>query len=574
MPERYKRIDLSAVQTFPLEERQNLVTQADLVNPDDPAPPFNSPDLWEVVDRIVEARRAGRPVIWMMGAHVIKCGLGPLVNDLLRRGVITHVATNGAGSIHDFEMALIGETAESVAKGIEDGSFGMSQETGSLIHRALRAGVRDGLGYGESLGRLIAEGDFPYREQSVLYNAYRLGVPLTVHVTLGADIIHQHPDCDFGILGQASGEDFRIYCASVADLEGGVFLNFGSAVTGPEVFLKALSIVRNLGYGARIFTAANFDLIPLGDYRTPVGKDNPDYYYRPRKNIINRPTAMGGRGYHIEGDHAVTIPNLHHAVCQALWESLPRETSAPSSKISLPSMMKLVTERCPKADMALQTLVDRHPELKDSTVPLGKAYLAIAQGLERGGTLFLCGNGGSMGDALHISGELLKPYLQPRPLANHERRRLHREPDGDLLAAHMQGGLRAIVLGANPSLASAIDNDFVAPHMGPAQQLHVLARPGDVLLGISTSGEARNVNLAASVARAKGLTVIALTGRDGGTLANGAHIAIRAPSRRVDRVQEEHISLYHCLCEMLEVGFWRKDSDDRTPAAVTADRDP
>ena len=562
MARRYKRIDLSAVHTWPLEERHNLVTQADLVSADDPAPPFANPDLWEVADRIVEARRAGRPVIWMMGAHVIKCGLGPLVNDLLRRGAISHVATNGAGSIHDFELAFIGETAESVAKGIEDGSFGMAEETGSLIHRALRVGVRDGLGYGESLGRFIAEEEFPYRAQSVLHNAYCLGVPLTIHVTLGADIIHQHPDCDFGILGQASGEDFRIYCASVAELEGGVFLNFGSAVTGPEVFLKALSVVRNLGYGARVFTAANFDLIPLGDYRSPVGKDNPDYYYRPRKNIINRPTSTGGRGYHIEGDHAATIPNLHHRVCQALGESLSRETPAPAGRIDLPHVAKLVAERCPKAAMALRALVERRPELKDSAVPLGKAYLAITHSLERGGTLYLCGNGGSMADALHISGELLKSYLRPRPLANHERRRLQQQPDGDLLAAHLQGGLRAVVLGANPSLASAIDNDFASRHMGPAQQLHALARPGDVLLGISTSGEARNANLAASVARAKGLTVIALTGRDGGSLASRAHIAIRARSRRVDRAQEEHISLYHCLCEMLELGFWRENSDD------------
>lgn len=570
MPERYKRINLAAVRTCPLEKRHNLVTQADLVKPDDAAPPFDNPELDEIADRIVEARRAERPVIWMMGAHVIKCGLGPLVNDLLRRGVITHVATNGAGSIHDFELALIGETAESVAVGIEDGSFGMSEETGSLIHRALRSGVRDGLGYGESLGRFIAEGDFPYCEQSVLYNAYRLGVPMTVHVTLGADIIHQHPDCDFGALGQASGDDFRIYCASVAELEGGVFLNFGSAVTGPEVFLKALSIVRNLGCGARIFTAANFDLIPLGDYRSPVGKDRPDYYYRPRKNIINRPTSTGGRGYHIEGDHVVTIPNLHHRVCEALGESLAREAPASSGRIDLPYVIELIKERCPEAATALRALVERRPELKESAIPLGQAYLTITQSLERGGTLFLCGNGGSMADALHISGELLKSYLRPRPLAEHQRRRLRGQPDGDLLAAHLQGGLRAIVLGANPSLASAVDNDFASRHMGPAQQLHAIARPGDVLLGISTSGEARSVNLAASAARAKGLTVIALTGGEGGTLGSEADIAIRAPSQRVDRVQEEHIALYHCLCEMLEVDFWRENCDDRTLAATTA----
>lgn len=309
-------IDLSRVTTYPLAQRRNLVHLADLIAPETPPPPFDSPELDEVAVQIIAARRAGRPVIWMMGAHVIKSGLSRLLVDLMRRGIVTHVAGNGAVSIHDFELALIGETSEDVASSLEDGTFGMAEETGALMHQAIREGARDGLGYGAAVGRFIAENTerFPFREVSVLCNAYTLGVPATIHVTVGADIIHQHPITDFGAIGAASGLDFRLFIASVSELEGGVFLNFGSAVTGPEVFLKALTIACNLGRNVADVTTANFDLLPLGDYRCPVSADEPAYYYRPRKNIINRPTSLGGRGYHITGDHRVTIPNLYHRV--------------------------------------------------------------------------------------------------------------------------------------------------------------------------------------------------------------------------------------------------------------------
>ena len=260
------------------------------------------------------ARQAGRPVIWMIGAHVVKRGLAPLLIDLMERGVITHLASNGATTIHDFEIALQGSTSEDVASSLETGTFGMAEETGRLMNRAIQAGARDGLGIGEALGRLIAEDErFRYRQYSLLYAAYRLRIPFTVHVAIGTDIIHQHPAVDFAALGWASGQDFKIFTASVCDLEGGVFCNFGSSVIGPEVFLKALSIARNLGNPVRVFTTANFDLVPLGDYRRPVGDDVVDYYYRPRKNIVNRPVSLGGKGFHISGDHLVTIPNLHQA---------------------------------------------------------------------------------------------------------------------------------------------------------------------------------------------------------------------------------------------------------------------
>ena len=310
----HDRIDLSKIKTYPLGRRPNLVKLADLVRPCAPPPPFERPDLRLVAEAMREARRKDRPVLWMLGAHVVKCGLSLLVIDLMRRGLVTHVAGNGAVSIHDFELALIGETSEDVAGSIEDGSFGMADETGRLINEAVQAGVADGLGYGEALGRLYATDDrFKHRDASILYAGHKHGVPVTIHVTIGTDIIHQHPAVDFGALGAASGLDFRAYCATVAKLEGGVFCNFGSAVTGPEVFLKALSIARNLGHTVSRITTANFDLFPLrGDVHADVGKDDIEYYYRPRKNIVNRPTSLGGRGVHICGDHAVTIPNLYH----------------------------------------------------------------------------------------------------------------------------------------------------------------------------------------------------------------------------------------------------------------------
>ena len=317
----FQTLDLSQVRTYPLPQRPSLVALQDLVTPDAPVPPFANPELAEVAGRIADARRRGSPVIWMIGAHVVKRGLAPLLIDLLERGAITHLASNGAATIHDFEIALSGSTSEDVATSLEDGSFGMADETGSMMNRAIRLGAGQGLGIGESLGRLLAEDErFRFRRYSLLYTCYRLRLPYTVHVAIGTDIIHQHPECDFAATGWGSGQDFRIFVTSVSHLEGGVFCNVGSAVIGPEVFLKALSIARNLGHTVRSFTTANLDLVPLHDYRRPIGDDVPEYYYRPRKNVVNRPVSLGGRGYHITGDHRVTLPNLCRLVRGRLGE--------------------------------------------------------------------------------------------------------------------------------------------------------------------------------------------------------------------------------------------------------------
>ena len=317
------RLDLSRTRTFSVNGRHNLVTVANMLVPRTGSrPDWDHPELRELTERIIAARKNDRPVIWFMGAHVIKCGLSRYVIELMQRGFVTHVASNGAGSIHDFELAYLGGTSEHVPTAIEDGSFGMWEETGAWMNQAIKAGFAGGLGYGQSLAAYIAEHrrDFPHADDCVISRAHDLHVPATYHITIGTDIIHQHPKADFSALGGASGVDFAIFCASVAQLEGGVFLNFGSAVTGPEVFLKALSIARNQGYSVKAITTANFDLIPLGDYRCEVGSDHYEYYYRPRKNIINRPTSLGGRGFYIQGDHRATIPALY----ARLTELLPR----------------------------------------------------------------------------------------------------------------------------------------------------------------------------------------------------------------------------------------------------------
>jgi phosphoheptose isomerase len=547
----YRAVDLRKVRTVPLAHQTSRVTLKHLVTPGAPLPAFESADLMEVARAIAKARQAGRPVMWNIGAHVVKRGLSPLLIDLLERGIITHLSSNGAATIHDFEIALQGSTSEDVPSALENGTFGMAEETGFLMNQAIRAGARDGLGMGEALGRMIAHDErFVHRQYSLLYTAYRLHIPYTVHVALGTDFIHQHPTVDFAAIGWASGQDFKIFTASVCDLEGGVFCNFGSAVIGPEIFLKAFSIARNLGYPLRVLTTANFDLIALGDYRRPVSDEVTDYYYRPRKNIINRPVSLGGKGFHICGDHRDTLPNLRHQVLQALdGVEIP---STPLSALREDSPFQLVERDYPPAAHILRTLLDRYTELAPCEADLVNAFEALMRCFRTGGTLYICGNGGSMADALHIAAELDKSFRHPRPLSEEQRRRLLAQPDGEALANHLQQGLRSVPLGANPALMSAIANDNPMSNISFAQELYALGRPGDVLLGISTSGLAENVRFAASAAHALEMTVIALTGPDGGPLARQADIALRAPGLDTPDVQGWHIQLYHGLCEMLE----------------------
>ena len=312
------------IKTYDFHDRHNLVTIESMLKPGvDPVPEWpkkkakgdyadQRADVAELVDRVAEARRNARPVIFSMGAHVIKNNLSLYLIDLMRKGVFTHISGNGACSIHDFELAALGGTSEDVPTAIEDGSFGRWEQTGGWMNEAIRKGVKAGYGYGESIARYIDahKSRFPYREQCVAYMAWKFGVPATYHIAMGTDIIHQHPKVDFGAIGVATGRDFHTMVNAVSQLDGGCYLNFGSGVIGPEVFLKALSISRNIGHPTFKITTGNFDLKPLGDYRCKIGYADPNYYYRPRKNIVNRPVSCGGKGWHFEGDHKETIANL------------------------------------------------------------------------------------------------------------------------------------------------------------------------------------------------------------------------------------------------------------------------
>lgn len=310
-------VDFSKIKTQSAFNRHNLVRLDNLMRPGNlTRPEWTSGNLPELVELIKKARKNGKPVIWSLGAHVIKSGLSLYLIDLIRRGYITHLAGNGAVSIHDFELAFLGGTSEHVPTAIEDGSFGMWEETGAWMNEAIQAGAAAGCGYGESLARYIDEhpGRFPHKDICVLYQAYQANIPATYHIAIGTDIIHQHPLVEFSALGRTTGADFKTFCESVAALEGGVYLNFGSSVIGPEVFLKSLSIARNLGYPVFNITTANFDLLSIDPPDVPVSTDTAQYYYRPRKNIVIRPASCGGRGFHFQGDHRDTIPALYNAL--------------------------------------------------------------------------------------------------------------------------------------------------------------------------------------------------------------------------------------------------------------------
>lgn len=307
-------IDFTKTKTYSAANRHNLVTIDNLRVPDaEKDDLFTSEEFEILVRQIKKAKAAGQKVTCFYGAHVIKCGLSNYLISLVENGYIDHLASNGAGSIHDFELAYLGGTSEHVPTAIEDGSFGMWEETGAWMNEAIKLGAAKGYGYGQSLADYVDAYPerFPYREHCVFYRAYQTGVPATYHVTMGTDIIHQHPAADFAALGATSGRDFGCFCASVAKLDdAGVHLNVGSAVSGAEVFLKALSIARNQGHMLKHITTANFDIIPLGDYKSDVSKNAWEYYYRPRKNIINRPVSMGGVGLYICGNHEQTVPSL------------------------------------------------------------------------------------------------------------------------------------------------------------------------------------------------------------------------------------------------------------------------
>jgi hypothetical protein len=311
---RYPLFDRSRLLIKPLAERTNDLQLTRWLSLDDETPAFAHPDLATVAERLQQARKRGAARILMMGAHVLRGGVNRHIIDLLERGAIDHIAMNGAGAIHDYELARIGATTESVDRYIRTGEFGLWAETGEL-NDWIGEAAAEGLGLGENIGRRIAASDYPHRDLSVYAAAYRLGIPVTVHVGIGYDIIHQHPNCDGAAAGAASYRDFLIYASTVERLEGGVLLNFGSAIMGPEVYLKALSMARNVarqeGRAIRNFTTAVFDLVPIrGDHRKELPKTDPGYYFRPQKTILVRTVADGGESFYFCGEHRATLPAL------------------------------------------------------------------------------------------------------------------------------------------------------------------------------------------------------------------------------------------------------------------------
>ena len=322
----YPKLDRTQLKILPLAEREHKMTAASVYSLDAETPPYDNENLEIVADRVARAHRAGKQIIWLMGAHVMRRGNSRFIIDLMERGVITHLATNGAGAIHDFELALIGATLEDVERYIADGKFGHWEETGRYINEAIIRGYRDKIGYGEAIGRMVQEEEcgirFPYRGLSFLAAAYRLGVPATVHKGIGYDIIDQHPAADYAAMGYTTGEDFLCFAHSVSKLQDGVFLNLGSAVMGPEVYLKSLSMARNIaaqrGEEIRRFTTANFDLIDFPDFRDEGSPTEAHYYHRPKKTILVRTVKDGGESYHISGDFDRTVPKLYQLVVSAL----------------------------------------------------------------------------------------------------------------------------------------------------------------------------------------------------------------------------------------------------------------
>jgi hypothetical protein len=308
-----KKIDPANIKTYSIKGRESKVRVNDFSRPHKKGGSFDDffrslPDLLaarrlkDVAAAVVQARKDKRPVMLGMGAHAIKVGLNPVIIDLMERGVVTSLSLNGAGIIHDFELAFIGRTSEDVDKEILSGAFGMAEETGAMLNGAIGSAGREE-GIGAAVGRMIATGDFPYKENSLLAAGHRLGVPVTVHVAIGTDIIHMHPSFDGRATGEAAHRDFLTFCSLVSELEGGVYLNLGSAVLLPEIFLKAVTLVRNLGRQLRHFTTVNMDFVQ---------------HYRPQTNVVRRPTQDGGTGIALTGHHEIMLPLLAAAIIEEL----------------------------------------------------------------------------------------------------------------------------------------------------------------------------------------------------------------------------------------------------------------
>jgi hypothetical protein len=311
----WRPLELKGIKTSSLQKRKSKVGVDSFASPLRPASSFKeflhslpkilaAEDFQKVVSRIVEAVRGDKMVLLGMGAHPIKVGLNPIIINLMERGIIRGLALNGAGIVHDVEIALAGKTSEEVEEGLGTGAFGVTKETAELINNALQAGHKEGWGIGEAVGKALQKkGAFPYQGLSLCAAAFRLEIPLTVHVAIGTDVVHIHPSTDGAIIGEMTYLDFRLFAALVSSLEGGIYINLGSAVIMPEVFLKALSAARNLGHRVKDFSTLNMDFIQ---------------HYRPTQNVVCRPTIQGGKGFALTGHHEIMFPLLAAAIIEGL----------------------------------------------------------------------------------------------------------------------------------------------------------------------------------------------------------------------------------------------------------------
>ena len=310
----WEPIALQGIKTYSLKERPSKVSIKDFASSWKPGGGFDlwakglprilaGDDLKKVITRLTEAVREKKIVLVAMGAHVIKVGLSPVLLDLMERGIISGIAMNGAGIIHDLEVAMVGATSEDVDSELHLGRFGMARETGEFLNKAINDGAGRGRGLGYSVGMSILDEGFPYNEYSILAGAVRMDIPVTVHVAIGTDIIHVHPAVDGAAIGKASHLDFRIFASLVSQLEGGVYINLGSAAVLPEVFLKAFTLVKNLGFTFRHFTTVDMDFMRQ---------------YRPLTNVVKRPTSEGGEGFSLTGHHEIMVPLLAAALIENL----------------------------------------------------------------------------------------------------------------------------------------------------------------------------------------------------------------------------------------------------------------
>jgi hypothetical protein len=312
MPYSIKPLDLNDIHTYPIAERHSRVSADDFAKPWERGGSLkkflemlpdilSAQDLNAVIRALADAACNKKTILVGMGAHVIKVGLTPIIIDLMRRKIITGIAMNGAGIIHDSEIAMTGRTSEDVAASLGSGHFGMAQETGEFLNHAIQKAKQNEIGLGEAVGLSVLERNLPFSDKSILAAGAKLNIPITIHVAMGTDIIHSHPGFDPAAAGQASHRDFRLFAAIVAGLEGGVYMNIGSAVILPEVFLKALTLARNLGHQVDNFTTVNMDFIRQ---------------YRPMTNVVNRPTANGGQGFHLTGCHEIMLPLIAAGVIE------------------------------------------------------------------------------------------------------------------------------------------------------------------------------------------------------------------------------------------------------------------